>query len=125
MKSFTANPAPDVRQMTQPWHARHAGERVQVIFRGEVIADSCDTMRLDEATQPGVYYFPRKDVRMERLVRSSHESFCPFKGYASYFSIRNGPENAVWSYEDPYERMRAIEGRLAFYADKVDSIIAG
>ncbi len=125
MKPVITEPAPDIRQMTHAWHARHAGERVQVIFKGEVIADSCDAMRLDEATLPGVYYFPRKDVRMERLVRSSHESFCPFKGYASYFSIRNGPENAVWSYEDPYERMRAIEGRLAFYADKVDSIIAG
>jgi len=62
---------------------------------------------------------------MERLERSCHESFCPWKGYATYYSIKNGPEDASWSYEDPYDRMRAIEGRLAFYTDKVDSITIG
>ncbi|MGH8674430.1 MAG: DUF427 domain-containing protein [Burkholderiales bacterium] len=127
MKPFIANSAPDFSR-ARALHcvdARPAGERVQVTYRGEVIADSRDAMRLDEASSRAVYYFPRKDVKMERLVRSSHESYCPYKGYASYFSLKNGPENAVWSYEDPYDAMRAIEGRLAFHPDKVDSIVAG
>jgi uncharacterized protein (DUF427 family) len=51
-----------------------------------------------------------------------HRSYCPFKGHASYWSLKGGAENAVWSYEDPYDDMAAIKGRLAFYADKVDSI---
>jgi uncharacterized protein (DUF427 family) len=111
-------------------HARYLnprlpGPRVQVIYRGEVIADSRDAMRLDEETCPAVYYFPRSHVKMERLVRSSHESFCPFKGYATYYSIKGGPEDAVWSYEDPYDEMSVLEGRLAFYPDKVDSILVG
>jgi uncharacterized protein (DUF427 family) len=76
-----------------------------------VIADSRDALRFDEPHYPPVYYFPRQDVMMERLERSSHESFCAYKGYATYYSIKNGPENAVWSYEDPYDRMRALEGR--------------
>ena len=46
-------------------------------------------------------------------------------GTASYFSLRDGPENAVWSYEMPYDEMSAIRERLAFYSDKVDSIAAG
>ena len=62
---------------------------------------------------------------MDRLVRTSHPTHCPFKGDASYFSFKSGPENAVWSYEQPYDELVAIKERLAFYPDKVDSITAG
>jgi uncharacterized protein (DUF427 family) len=36
----------------------------------------------------------------------------------------NGPENPVWTYEQPYDEMSVIEELLAFYANKVDSISA-
>jgi len=97
-----------------------AKERVRVTFEGEVIADTRDAIRMEEGTYPAVFYFPRKDVKMERLVRSSHRTHCPFKGDAAYFSVVNGPENAVWSYEQPYDEMSVIKERLAFYPDKVD-----
>jgi len=61
-------------------------------------------------------------VKMERLVRSAHHTYCPFKGQASYFSLEDGPENAVWSYEQPYDEMAALKDLLAFYPDRVDSI---
>ena len=80
-----------------------AGVRVQVKFNGEIIADTKDAIRLDEADYPAVYYIPRKDVKMDRLVRSNHRTYCPFKGHASYYSLKDGPENAVWSYEQPYD----------------------
>jgi uncharacterized protein (DUF427 family) len=102
-----------------------AGVRVQVIFNGEVIADTRDAIALKEGNYPVVYYLPREDVKMDRLVRTSHSTYCPFKGHASYYSLGNGPENAVWSYEQPYEQVALIRERLAFYPDKVDSIVAG
>jgi uncharacterized protein (DUF427 family) len=123
MKPSTGNPAPgykkypDNRIETKP-----AGVRVQVTFNGQVIADSRDAIRLEEGDYPAVFYFPRKDVKMERLVRTSHSTYCPFKGHASYYSLKDGAENAVWSYEKPYDEMMAIRERLAFYPDKVDSI---
>jgi len=87
---------------------RPAAVRVQVTFRGEVIADTRNALELREAmgtgkstVAPVVYYIPRSDVKMERLVRSAHHTYCPFKGQASYFSLKDGPENAVWSYEEP------------------------
>ena len=49
-------------------------------------------------------------------------TYCPFKGHASYYSLAGGPENAVWTYEEPYDEMLAIKEHLAFYPDKVDSI---
>ena len=97
-----------------------AKERVRVTFNGEVIADTRDAIRMEEGDYPAVFYFPRKDVKMERLTRSSHRTHCPFKGDAAYFSLVNGPENAVWSYEQPYDEMSVIKERLAFYPDKVD-----
>jgi uncharacterized protein (DUF427 family) len=104
-----------------------AGVCVQIKFKGEVIADTRDAIQFEEThvghvVAPVIYYIPRKDVKMDRLSRTSHETYCPFKGQASYYSFVNGPENAVWSYEQPYDEMLAIKGLLAFYPDKVDTI---
>lgn len=103
---------------------RPAGVRVQVTFNGEVIADTRDAVRMDEGPYPPVYYVPRKDVKMERLIRTSHTTHCPFKGDATYYSVSNGrtAKNAAWSYERPCDAMAGIRELLAFYADRVDSI---
>ena len=102
------------------------GMRVKVMVAGEVIADSEDTLTLRESDRAPVYYIPRVHVRMDRLVRSQHRSHCPYKGDASYFNLDAGKrvENAVWSYEDPYDEVGCIKDRLAFYSDRVDSIVA-
>ena len=110
---------PEHRLTTKP-----AGVRVQVTFNGEVIADSRDAIQLDEDGYAVVYYVPRADVRMDRLVRSDHRTYCPFKGTASYYSLKDGPQNAVWTYEEPYDEMSSIKELLAFYGNKVDSITA-
>jgi uncharacterized protein (DUF427 family) len=107
------------RITTQP-----AGVRVQVTFKGELIADTRDAVALKEGSYPVVYYLPRKDVKMERLARTAHTTHCPYKGDASYFSLLNGPENAVWSYEQPYAEVAVIRELLAFYPNKVE-ILAG
>lgn len=118
---MSANSAPGWKKY--PKHriaTKPAGVRVQVIVNGEVIADTRDAIRLDEDGYAAVYYIPRKDVKMERLARTSHGTYCPFKGQASYYSLANGPENAVWSYERPYDEMLAITELLAFYPDKFE-----
>ena len=115
------NPAPGFKK-----HPEHqiavspAGSRVQVIFKGEVIADTREALAMKEGSYPVVYYFPRKDVKMDRLERTAHSSHCPYKGDASYYSLKGGPENAVWTYEDPFEEMAPIKELLAFYPDKVE-----
>jgi uncharacterized protein (DUF427 family) len=62
---------------------------------------------------------------MSLLARTDHSSHCPFKGDAAYYSIPVGgarSENAVWTYESPYEAVAAIRDHLAFYPDRVDAI---
>lgn len=101
--------------------------RVQVKYQGELIADTTDALALQEpmgadtsTVAPVVYYLPRKDVKTERLVRTPKTTHCPFKGDATYYSMRDGGEDVVWSYETPYDEMKAIKGRLAFYPGKVE-----
>ena len=121
-----SNPAPGFKKY--PNHkvtTRPTPVRVQVKYKGEVIADSSEALEMHETHKgsviaPLVYYVPRKDVRMERLARSSHETQCPFKGTASYYSVKGGPENAVWSYERPYDELLAIKELVSFYPDKFE-----
>ncbi|TCM41785.1 DUF427 domain-containing protein [Kribbella sp. VKM Ac-2568] len=100
-------------------------DRVVVKVAGQVIADSRDALSLQEASYPAVQYIPRKDVDMTALERTAHESYCPYKGEASYYSVIPGGEktvNAVWTYESPYDAVADIRDHVAFYPDRVDSI---
>ncbi len=99
--------------------------RVRVIHQGVTMADTQAALTLAETGLPEVFYFPRGDVNMARLERSSHTSHCPFKGEASYFHLRTEDglvENAVWCYENPLDAAQRIKGYLAFYASRVDRI---
>jgi predicted adenylyl cyclase CyaB len=99
--------------------------RVVVTLAGKVIADTSDALILREAHYPAVQYIPRKDVDMAAVERSPTQTYCPYKGNASYFSIPAGGKrsvDAIWSYEIPYAAVAAIKDHLAFYPDRVDAI---
>lgn len=100
-----------------------AKTRWRAFFNGHVIADTNDALVLQEADYPPVVYFPREDVAMEYMSRADRSTHCPYKGDAAYYSIlMDGEfaENAIWTYEAPFDQMSAISGRLAFYTDKID-----
>jgi uncharacterized protein (DUF427 family) len=97
--------------------------RVRVAFNGETIADSTNAHLLFETRHLPVYYFPRADVRLDLLSPTEHHTYCPYKGTASYWTIRVGDrnaENAVWGYPDPYDEVPALGDFVAFYWDRVD-----
>lgn len=99
--------------------------RVVVRVDGRVIADTRSALTLREADYPAVHYIPREDVDMTALERVGHESYCPFKGEASYYSIPAAGDrglNAVWTYEAPYDAVSEIKDHLAFYANRVDAL---
>ena len=57
------------------------------------------------------------------LEKTSLTTHCPYKGDASYWSIRvedHIVENAIWAYEDPIPAAMPIKGHMAFYTKKVD-----
>ena len=102
--------------------------RVRVTVGGKRIADTREALSLKEAAYPVVQYIPRKDVDMAQLQRTSHQTYCPYKGECAYYSIAAGGErsvNAVWTYEAPYAAVSDIREYLAFYPDRVDAIEIG
>ncbi|MDX3189212.1 DUF427 domain-containing protein [Streptomyces sp. MN03-5084-2B] len=99
--------------------------RVVVKAGGRVIADSRNALTLQESTYPAVQYIPLADVDASVLERTDHETYCPYKGEASYYSLDAGEvkgENAVWTYEKPYDAVAPIKDHVAFYPSVVDSI---
>ena len=99
--------------------------RVTVRVGGRVIADTREALTLREASYPPVQYIPRRDVDMSALMRSSHTTYCPYKGDAAYYSIPVGGTrsiDAVWTYETPFEATAQIKEYVAFYPDRVDEI---
>ncbi len=98
--------------------------RVRAVFAGVTIADSDRVMVMQETRLAPVYYFPREDVRMDLMTRTSQHSLCPFKGNASYWTLAVGEreaENVLWSYEDPYQDASEIKDYVAFYSDRLDA----
>jgi uncharacterized protein (DUF427 family) len=96
--------------------------RVRVTAGNVVIADSTRALTLKEAKYPAVQYVPREDANMALLERSDRVTHCPYKGDASYYSVKaDGKtlDNAIWTYETPFPAMTEISGHLAFYPDKV------
>lgn len=105
------------------------GQRVTVELDGRIVADSSSVLRVDEDGSPARYYFPRGDVKMDELQRTATTSQCPFKGTAHYFSLamKSGDkggklDDAVWTYEEPFDEHQALKDRLAFYDDKYRNI---
>jgi uncharacterized protein (DUF427 family) len=96
--------------------------RVRVTAGDIVIAETSKALTLKEAKYPAVQYVPRQDANMALLERTDRVTHCPYKGDASYYSVKaDGKtlDNAIWTYEAPFPAMTEISGHLAFYPDKV------
>jgi uncharacterized protein (DUF427 family) len=110
-------PGPD-----HPISIEPSSDHVVVSAHGTVVADTTHALALHEAGYPAVLYVPLADVDSELLQSSDTHSYCPFKGEASYYSIRTPDgvvEDAIWFYDEPYDAVAEVAGHVAFYADKV------
>ncbi len=97
--------------------------RIRAEFQGETVADSSNVLVMHETRLAPVFYFPRADVRMDLLVKSDRHTHCPFKGNASYWTIRVGEKSAkeaAWSYETAYDESSRVEGYVAFDWQAID-----
>ena len=98
---------------------------VRVVARvgDTVIADTNAALTLREAAYPPVHYIPLDDVVPGTLRASTSDSYCPYKGDASYYDVvlpdGQALADAVWTYQAPYPAVDAIAGHVAFYTDRV------
>jgi class 3 adenylate cyclase/uncharacterized protein (DUF427 family) len=106
-------------------HFDRPGKRVRVEFNGATVADSQRVLVLRETRLPPAHYFPVDDVAMELLSKTAHTTHCPFKGAASYWTLKVGNqvvENAAWGYEAPYREAAPLRGYVSFYPNKVSLV---
>jgi len=98
--------------------------RVRVERDGEVLADSDAPVLVFETGLPTRYYVDRADVRWERMVSSSSETACPYKGRTTdFWSVRTSMgayDDLAWSYQFPLPAVAGIAGLVAFFDEKVD-----
>jgi uncharacterized protein (DUF427 family) len=98
--------------------------RVRARFAGEVVLDSTRGALLHESNILPRLYVPLDDVRADLLERTDHSTHCPFKGDASYWSVRVGDhvaENAVWTYEEPIDEASWLRGLVSVYPERMDA----
>ena len=82
-------------------------------WSGTEIARSNNTVVVE-----GNHYFPLADVVQSALEPSAKSTHCPWKGDASYYSIRVGENvnvDAAWYYAAPKDAAEQIKGRIAFW----------
>jgi uncharacterized protein (DUF427 family) len=85
----------------------------RAIWNGVILAESDQTEMVE-----GNHYFPLHTINHEYFKQSSHHTFCPWKGTASYYTIEvNGQknENAAWYYPTPKAAAGNIIDHVAFW----------
>ncbi|HWF52528.1 MAG TPA: DUF427 domain-containing protein [Solirubrobacteraceae bacterium] len=99
------------------------GGHVVVRAGDQVIAETDHALTLAEANYGPVQYVPLADVDAAVLRPTDHETYCPYKGEASYYTVTTPAgelENVIWTYVEPYDAVSEIAGHVAFYADRVE-----
>jgi uncharacterized protein (DUF427 family) len=103
-------------------------DRIRVILGGQVIVDTNKGFRVLETSHPPVYYLPILDFHEGVLSPADRQSFCEFKGSASYFHVQGGDQVrpfAAWAYLDPTPRFEDIRSHVAIYAHHMDECWVG
>lgn len=114
-----------------PYHrvdVLNSSRHVAVTVGGELVAETHRPRLLFETSLPVRYYIPMLDVRMELLEPSPTITRCPYKGVASYWSVRAGGTthpDLAWAYRAPIPECPKIENMIAFFNERVDLDIDG
>ncbi len=123
------NPAPGFKKHPEyELNFSPLSEELVIKVGDQVIARSQRAIAVTERGLNPVWYMPLEDVDANLITPTDRETYCPYKGHASYWSI-NLPEqtceNVIWAYRDPYDECAAIAGYASFYTNKVDLYING
>ncbi|MBD3882737.1 DUF427 domain-containing protein [Phormidium tenue FACHB-886] len=108
----------------RPPRLEDSSKHIQIVFNGEVIADTQRAKRVLETSHPPVYYIPLEDIKQEYLIRTNRSTFCEWKGQAAYYTLKVGDriaENVAWFYPNPTPTFSDIENYVAFYPSRMDA----
>jgi uncharacterized protein (DUF427 family) len=110
-----------------PYHRidiRRSSRHLVVQQDDRVVADTHAPLVLYESGFAPRWYVPRADIAAEALHAVEGQTFCPYKGLASYYDIGDA-RHAAWSYRAPFEEVARITDLVSFYPTKVAVTIDG
>jgi uncharacterized protein (DUF427 family) len=110
-----------------PYHRidiRRTCRHLVVQHDDRVVADTHAPLVLYESGFAPRWYVPRDDIAAEAMNAVEGQTFCPYKGLASYYDIGDA-RNAAWSYRAPFEEVARIGDLVSFYPKKVTVTIDG
>ena len=125
-----------------PGFQKHPGYQVEItptsdhirILSGKIcLADSQRPIQVTETKHRPVWYLPLADVDSSIIVATDHSTYCPFKGHASYWSVKADAasvddaslENSIWGYLNPYTECEPLLNHVAFYTDRLTLEVNG
>jgi uncharacterized protein (DUF427 family) len=112
-------------------HAADAYHRVDirqtsrhlVVKDGErIVADTTRPLVLFESGFAPRWYVPRQDIDEGALVPVEGQTFCPYKGLASYYDI-GARKKAAWYYPQAWTEVQRISNLVSFEPGEVDVYI--
>lgn len=99
-------------------------EEIVVVLGGVEVARTSASFRICETSHPPTYYLPLDAFISAALRPVPGQTFCEWKGLASYFDLVGGSREVAagaWTYEQPTAGYRDLVGHVALYPGKVDA----
>jgi uncharacterized protein (DUF427 family) len=116
-----------VGHAADPYHRidiRRTSRHLVVKDGDRVVVDTIRPLVLFESGFAPRWYVPREDIDESALTSVEGETFCPYKGLASYYAI-GGRKGAGWYYPDAWDEVASIRNMVSFEADQVDVFLDG
>ena len=93
-----------------------------------IIGDTRESLRVLETGSAPTFYLPPDDIETKVLHPESGESWCEWKGRATYWSLVLPDriiERVAWSYGKAWPGYEAIRDHIAFYPTRIDCSVDG
>lgn len=105
-----------------PYHrvdTLRSDRHVRVVAGSEVIAETRQPMVVFETGLPARWYVPKQDVASDVLIASDTVTVCPYKGVASWWSLRAGAADVAWAYQEPLPEALGLADHVSFDGDDI------
>jgi uncharacterized protein (DUF427 family) len=87
-----------------------------------VVADSRAPLVLYESGFAPRWYVPRADIDETALTAAAGQTFCPYKGLASYYDVAD-VQRGAWSYREAWPEVERVRDLVSFEPDKVTVLL--
>lgn len=98
---------------------RQSSRHLVVKLGDRVITDTTRPIVLFESGFAPRWYVPRADIDETSLTPAEGQTFCPYKGLASYYDISDR-KGAAWCYLQAWPEVARISNLVSFEPDKID-----